>query len=532
MKKKYVLFTPLLVFSIALNACASESKRIEEVSFDEQTFGDYDGYYRHDISEYNLTEYPQCGVFGAYTDPSRLPTPSMGTVNVLVVPVYFEDSDTFSKEDLKVLNKVYNADSKDTGWESLHSFYYKSSYGKLDFEATVVEPYNVGIKTAAFRNWENYSPTGKLAYKITKWLIDDKGMNLKKFDSNDDGYIDCLQMIYKYNEKTGDGDTFWAYTTMASASAAASATSNKKLPYKPEIYFWSRYSMIENDYYDINIDAHTLTHETGHALGLNDYYDYDRNKGDAPAGMCDMMDLNIGDHSAFSKMLLGWTSPYYVDGSKNEVTITLNSFAETGDFILLKDNWNGTPYDEYLTLSYFTPDLNNKQDSEMGYPEWQWDRGEYGVGGLYKKAGLALHHVDNRQIAYRQNYFGYARDINDLKYSYSTAHSNTQSQSVNVEETVEQLNWVTGSPYKQFALIAADKSNTLNENYAFWYLGNQNFLFSTPEYGGGASSFNIADYSHLFAEETKFDDGEDIAWSFEILEQNDDNITVKLTKNA
>jgi len=71
--------------------------------------------------------------------------------------------------------------------------------------------------------------------------------------------------------------------------------------------------MISNGYYSPNIDAHMLVHETGHMLGLEDYYSYSGLEN--PCGGVDMMDLNVGDHDAYSKMVLGWVNPYVVDGS-------------------------------------------------------------------------------------------------------------------------------------------------------------------------------------------------------------------------
>jgi len=56
--------------------------------------------------------------------------------------------------------------------------------------------------------------------------------------------------------------------------------------------------------------ANTLIHETGHAMGLPDYYDYKPGVGpDGGVGDFDMMDSASYDHNCFSKMLLGWVEP-------------------------------------------------------------------------------------------------------------------------------------------------------------------------------------------------------------------------------
>ena len=66
-------------------------------------------------------------------------------------------------------------------------------------------------------------------------------------------------------------------------------------------------------------DAHTFIHETGHMIGLDDYYSYDRGKGDyGGLGGLDMMDFNIGDHNGYSKWMLGWLHPQMV---KNQVSL-------------------------------------------------------------------------------------------------------------------------------------------------------------------------------------------------------------------
>ncbi len=163
-----------------------------------------------------------------------------------------------------------------------------------------------------------------------------------------------------------------------------------------------------DEFGDDNLDAHTYIHETGHLLGLKDYYST-LSPYDSPLGCVDMMDNNIGDHSAFTKFSLGWSKPIVV---KEEKTITLPSFEESGDFILLtNDNFNGTPFDEYFTIEYITPTGLNKEDYSSPY------KGN-GLQG-YSKGGVRISHIDNRAIN------SSARYESDYNKFYNDPISNT-----------------------------------------------------------------------------------------------------------
>ena len=88
------------------------------------------------------------------------------------------------------------------------------------------------------------------------------------------------------------------------------------------------------------VDTHTYIHETGHLLGLSDYYSQDATQKFKPMGGMDMMDYNLGDENTFSKMLLNWTRPYVITG---ETTITINASNKIGDCILVPaKSWNGS----------------------------------------------------------------------------------------------------------------------------------------------------------------------------------------------
>jgi hypothetical protein len=109
-------------------------------------------------------------------------------------------------------------------------------------------------------------------------------------------------------------------------------------------------------------NARTYIHETGHLLGLEDYYDYDETVG-ARGGLggADMMDYNAGDHNSFSKMVLGWVNPYLING--DTVTVDLKSCSETGEVILIPIKWEQNIFTEYYLIEFYTPtSLNSEND--------------------------------------------------------------------------------------------------------------------------------------------------------------------------
>ena len=99
-------------------------------------------------------------------------------------------------------------------------------------------------------------------------------------------------------------------------------------------------------------------------LGLSDYYDNAYSGMDLIGGW-DMQDRDVLDWNSFSKYAVGWTQPYYVVENKlqekTSEVITLTPASESGDCLLLRDStWNGSPFDEYILLELFNPNIGNK----------------------------------------------------------------------------------------------------------------------------------------------------------------------------
>ncbi|MDD4154259.1 MAG: hypothetical protein PHT30_02465 [Bacilli bacterium] len=403
-------------------------------------------------------------------------SPTIGDSRVLVVPVEFADFPASgllrgaegAREDLE---KVYFGESEDTQWESLKSYYSKSSYGKLDFSGQVMPWYRPSdpnnrshwFTTAELVNGYGTSSgdTGIsrliLGWIYTDYLIslyrnvnDDDGQPyasgaefMKDYDGDGDGFVDVVEMVYSAPIQHMDSDLFWAFR-----SADGSSVANMNRPSLCGFVWLSYHFIYENGYYTdlgvyrnwtdqeiidgtAKVDAHTIIHETGHALGADDYYTYD-NSGDwGSMGGTDMMDYNIGDHNAYTKGLYGWSNPVVVTG---EATVTIKSFTDTGDAILLPaykpdGNVNNSFLDNYILIEYYRPTGVNEMDSTYSYV------------GRYPKMpdvpGIRVYHVDSRLGLFTYGstsgwqFVRYVSTVSstDSNSYIGIANSNTKSQS-------------------------------------------------------------------------------------------------------
>lgn len=341
-------------------------------------------------------------------------TPSTGDVNILVVPVNFDLNDIrqyerssyidFNDGDyLEVMEYTFNGTSSLDGanpyWESVSSFYEKSSYKKLNLNFEITDPFTPEMSASEFLSKEDLTSSSSsvggsqalitdiLEHGLTK---NDVPIDVfdSKYDRNEDGYIDGMWLIYNVIDGdlvSSESQPFWAYTTNYLAKATDTETGEIKI-------VGTRYANCALSFlYDdstLGYDAHTIIHETGHMLGLDDYYSYDNSGNYGYLGGIDMMDLNIGDHSAFSKYALGWIEPTVI--YKNDTTITLKPFEDTGEALIIPSSYyNDSAFSEYLILEYETPTGLNELDATKKY------RNAY---PLAFSNGLAIYHVDARLI--------------------------------------------------------------------------------------------------------------------------------------
>lgn len=306
--------------------------------------------------------------------------PSTGDIDVLVIPVQFV-GETITQNQIDKLKLAFNGTSSDTGWESVKTFYQKSSYGKLNlsFDFTDI----VSLKNNA-SYYENYSNTRNQNESGSDVILKealtalDSSIDFSKYDTNGDGCIDAVYIIYSAEVDYTNADFFWAYVTYYPNEE----TYDNVNPY---YYMFAGFDFMDESLeatsptdvvYPISINTMTYIHETGHLLGLDDYYDYYEELGaNEGLGGADMMDYNIGDHGAYSKIMLGWMDATIVTSTQ---TVTISSLSTKGDCILVPLNFNNSYFSEYLLIDLYSATGLNELESKMD-GSYLYDGAEYGV---------------------------------------------------------------------------------------------------------------------------------------------------------
>lgn len=517
MKKKILFLLPLL--AISLTSC-SLSDFIHAFNSSENT-SEYVGpelsslenelkptslkYSIEDITKHNAHNTPSIN--------------STGDVNVLIVPTWLKDSATqvsVAEKD-KIRNdieKAYFGTSEDTGWESVSSYYKKASLGRLNLTGKVTDWYN------AASNGRTMSEAGVdvLVKKAATWYKENNN-DIKDFDKNGDGYIDCICLIYAFPNSYNDNDALWAYTYWLQESSLRN-TSNPG----PNTYFWASYDFMYSsgggDNSHCEIDAHTYIHEMGHVLGLDDYYDYGATTTytNSPAGGFSMQDCNVGDHDPLSKMMLGWTNTYV---PTDTCTINIHNFEESGDVIVLSPNFTGSPFDEYLIIELYTPTGLNKFDTDN---RWGGIRSGYPKG--INKVGIRMWHADARlmYITSSDQNFSESKVSNTITngkyYAFATSNTTYKSSTAGYCSEIEsfrnynQLQLLRNSTTASYAKGTGHTCGNISES-DMWYKGN---------------TFTMAKYKSQFFNSGKFNNGKSMNFSIKFEEVNEDYATIKITK--
>ncbi len=450
---------------------------------------------------------------------------STGTQKMLIVPVHLSgESETWTSKKLSNIEKAFFGKASETSWHSVSSYFDESSYGNLHLigeVAPVFESVCSESDLLSYASNPNNPPCSDLIareYSSSSSLSNEKR---KEYDQDGDGYIDATIFIYLPKPTKSNTDAFWAwcYANSNTASTSKPAVNN---------YMWASYDFINDSYVKTElfetlpsgIEAHTYIHETGHLLGLDDYYCYDKATPWNCAGDRDMQAFNIGDHNIYSKMSLGWVSPYYVTG---DCEIKLHSSSLYGEAIVIKDDWNKTIFDEYLIIEYYTHEGLNYQDSKHSYDS---------RNKMYQGSGLRIYHADARLIDFsKRTYNG---------YNYSPDSKYTSNTIIGASNSVIHSNLTTtqskNNKIRYLHLLDSGKRNTISHgihgtgDFDSSSSGNKGVKIDPNKTLWTKGQTFTAD-SDFFVNDTKFNNGYPVNYSITVGETDGDMITVKISKN-
>ncbi len=367
-----------------------------DLNVEEYSERKYEGYYK--VGDYSPL------FSNGYTIPSDFTSiyqsgnivynmPSTGEVPLLVVPMDFKDKEG-GKTGLGYIESAFNGDSSLNQYVSVAEYFDESSCGRLHLKPYVLQDY--------FRS-TNYPKVSDLAS-----ITSDSGTT----SALSTLYGECKTWITKahpeldldaYSFRTKNGKSilpiYFVYNAPYAGEYESSSSLNRSnmlwafTVSRPAPISWSSIDMLHPS--DGKVDAHTFIHETGHLFGLDDYYDPHSSEAISrlsPLGRMDMMDCSLGDHNAFSKMLLNWERPYV---PTSDCSITIHQSSGNNECILLGKDWNKTMFGSYLLMELYTPTGLNYVDT--------YYRNDITMK-LFETPGIKIYKVDSSLELYNGSY--------------------------------------------------------------------------------------------------------------------------------
>lgn len=494
------------MLTISLTSC----NLLVDFSFKE-TFEDYEAFQPDEGNNYSKVSDFRFNLQNINASQSMINLPSVGESRILVVPVKLNDGPSWSVTMLENVNLAFFGEALETGWQSVKSFYETSSYGKLTLTGEVAPVFNVDYTITDLALASKKSSGSSDEYRPDEIVLSlfqkDESYDTYRInnDMNKDGYIDST--VFVYSNAINNNLGYWAWVYWASGKPTG------EVPIVNS-YMWASYNFINGgqmqdisnnsypyDSYGDKVDAHTIIHESGHLLGLDDYYCYDDENNWDPSGSIEMHSNNVGDENIFSKMALGWVEPYYVKSSNigDKVELTLRSSSKYGDAIILNDGWNGTPCDEYIIIEYYSPSYLNYKDALSSYA---------GNGfRMYTTSGFRIYHIDARvaELSSSVRNPTFKRYVDDISsngiYVIGASNSMSRSHLINNKGDFKLVHLLEAGGKNTFIQSASTKKKVTATNETLFKKGssfkaNDNFFY----YGDRFNDFTKVGYQITIGE--------------------------------
>jgi M6 family metalloprotease-like protein len=231
--------------------------------------------------------------------------------------------------------KIFGNGAGEYPLESLRNYYRRSSYNQLEIQGSTLGWYRPAYTRAGVPQTDAGREN---LIKEALTYFNGQGHDFSQYDNDNNGVIDYFLVIW--TGPPGEWASFWwGYYTGWDSRFILDGKQ-----FKGTTYSWQW----ESRPYPGTFSPYVTIHETGHALGLPDLYDYDDTVGPkGGVGGLDMMAGNWGDHNGFSKMLLDWLTPEVCAGASR--TLTLRPTGSYPEAVIFWRNYNiASPFTEFF----------------------------------------------------------------------------------------------------------------------------------------------------------------------------------------
>ncbi len=429
-------------------------------------------------------------------------SPSQGEMKTLIIPITLSGDNCEEWTDTH-LTEVNDFFFESSSRMSFKNYFETASFNKLHVSGMVADPYvetDEELTTNNIQEDNSYQKLFTVINNAVSYTIEhNPDIDWGEYDADNNGTFDNIHLCTNWNSaKAGsDGTNVW----------------NTPLwPHQWEIGGSGTHEAPKVDAYSIDAidhfhDAITAIHEQGHIFGLSDYYDYQYSGADY-IGYADMQSMNMFDWNSFSKLSVGWVSPYVIDGSSDSVTVSMLPASLNGDCLLIPadySTWNGSAFDEYFLLELFAPCQNN-------YVDWSTWSDQYNDLG---KFGVRLYHVDSRLRRY------HSTEETDDPSLGSIGCSNTRSNS-------QRDAW---DDFPMLRLIQASGKDTFSKT---GNSGSKSHYLSESDLFKEGDTFTFTKYAPMLSKYkntiTTMDNGETFPYTIHFDSMSKSGVTITISR--
>ena len=291
-------------------------------------------------------------------------SPVVGVRKVLTILMGFSDKPfTYSAINFDSLMNYHNYSGFLPGG-SVYDYYYENSYGQLTIQSTIIGPF-LASNPSSYYSRPHGSTGGHSADLVIEAinLADSYGIDFSLFDGNNDGYVDCIHVVFAGNRySVGGNGIIWPYNSAFITPILKDGKNIAEFIMTPELF--------DNTGTNIN-SIGTICHELGHVLGSPDFYPIgvSHNVQDSlGTGLWDVMakgnHYNGGysptHHNPYTKTaIFQWTTPNTINASEVSSVYDIPTSSQcstaiykiptstTGEYYLL-ENRQKASFDRYL----------------------------------------------------------------------------------------------------------------------------------------------------------------------------------------